>query len=535
MRFLISLFPLIFIFTTPIAHAADYYYCDCQAGASSQCAKGSDVNNIGTNPTTPRQTFANAVSRFSGLNGGDSLKFCRGGSFSRNSKATWVNSKSTQTSPILITDYIPSGQSADSRPIITQKSDNRLFSLADGGNADHEEGYTFSNLDLRCTACTTNGSADGFFFYNDIDYVTIDNVSLDGFRLGINLGKSNPANPGSNAQQDYITIKNVNITNSKRQGLAGGAYNLLVEDSYLENNGSGTIYDHNIYISTGSNIVLRGNELFRSSVDSTNSCVGVPLVVHGRIDNLVIENNTIREDIGKATANCWGLTVDNGYPVSEFFRNVRIRGNKIINVRGIGIGVTSCDNCIIENNVILSQQAGSITAISAPNKTRGAEDSPLNNVTIRNNSIYITSSGTGISLGREGSQHTIVSNAIYYSGTGDFNCLNASLSASAYTAIDNNICYFPNASGSSEWNNGSGNQTPVGANSQNIDPGFTNPSLPNVDFSLLSSTSGAVGAGHNTLSATKDFRGKTRDGQPDAGAFEFGTFNPPAKTNLYLN
>lgn len=538
MKYFLMLTPLLFLFTTTSANATDYYYCDCQAGASDQCVAGSNSND-GTSITSPRQTFANANTTFNNLSAGDSINFCRGGSFTANAVHRWVNNSCTSTNTCSVTAYDLPGQAASqlARPIITQTSDNVLFSLNDGPSANHEEGYIFSNLNLRCTACTVNQNAWGFMFHNDVDHVTLSNITIDGFKIGVHL-------TGSARTQDFINLENLTIINNKGQGILGGANSLSIKNSRFENNGGGNKFDHNIYISRGDNITISGNDLYRSSVDSNNICLGTSLVVHGNINNMLIEKNTIREDIGKAGGGCYGISVSPGYGSAESFRNITIRGNRIINVGVIGIGIASCDTCLIENNVILQHQPFSFTAIQAPNRVRGDNDLPQANVTIRNNSIYTSSAGTGITLDREGNGHVVVSNAIHHTGTNRFSCFNTGLATSAYIAIDNNTCYFPNATATSEWEAGSGtNPSPLGAwqgqsgfgaSSQNVNPGFNNPSLPLADLSPQNISSSIVSSGHN-MSATKDFRGKTRDAQPDVGAFEFGTFNPPAKTSIYPN
>jgi hypothetical protein len=532
MKYLLSLFPLFYILTTTIANATDYYYCNCQAGASKQCVAGSDHKN-GTTPTTSRRTISNANSRFRSMKGGDSIKFCRGGSFIADKNSRWINSKSSSAFPVTVTDYVPSGQNSDPRPIITKLSDSRLFNFDAKG---HQEGYVFSNLDLRCTACKSRGNSSGFFFYRDIDHVVVDNVAIDGFRTGIQMA----AVAKTGTAQDNYTFKKLSITNSKSIGFLGGANNLLIEDNYFEGNGTGTVFQHNLYVSRGNNIVIRGNELYRSSIDTNGQCNGTSFVVHakGILDTVLIEGNTVREDIGKATPGCWGISVTTGYKTAEGFRNFTIRGNKIINVGNSGIGLTACQNCVIENNLILHEQAHKITAINVPDKARAANDLPMTNITVRNNSIYIASSGTGIKISLEGTQHSLVSNAIHYTGNRNFDCLNTDLPMSAYSEIDNNVCYFPNARSTSEWEKGSGTSpNPLaawqatsgrGENSRMTNPGFTAPSLPQVNFALQTA-SGAIGAGHTTLSASKDFRGKTRNAQPDAGAFEFKADGNPAR------
>ena len=531
MKYLLILTSILLALTTTSATAADYYYCECESGAQTACSAGLDTND-GLSPLTPKKTFANANSTFNSLSAGDSVSFCRGGSFTANAEHQWVNSSCTSANICTVDAYdMPNQQSPQlASPIITQQANLPLFSLADGGSANHEEGYSFSNLDLRCANCTANGGP-GFFFYNDIDYVTVDNVSLDGFDIGVHLSGNNGISAGSNGIQEHILLKNLKIKNSKSQGILGGGLDVTISSSSFENNGTNGIFDHHIYVVSSDGIVIKNNDLYRSSLDQNGNCDGVPLVAHGVINNLVIEGNVIHEDLGKANPGCWGIAIDTGYSSAESFTNVVIRGNKIINVGNIGIGVASCDGCIIENNVVFQQQAHGITAISAPDRIRDTADTPLNNVTIRNNSIYMSTGGVGIKLDTEGTNHLVVSNAIHYSGTGAISCFDLDLSAANYTARNNNLCFYPNST-SSEWKAGSGNSTPIGASSFNVDPEFQSPSLPQVN---LSSTSAAiVNKGHTTSSSSIDYDGKTRSSQPDIGAFENdGTF-APAQTNAYF-
>ena len=111
-----------------------------------------------------------------------------------------------------------------------------------------------------------------------------------------------------------------------------------------------------------------GNELYRSSWATTSSCAGTSLVVHGEHDNLLIEGNLVREDVGAAGQGCWGITVDPAYPnEAEGFTNVTVRGNTIINVGNTATGMESCADCVIENNVIVHEQDFQITGIAVPN------------------------------------------------------------------------------------------------------------------------------------------------------------------------
>lgn len=524
------------------AGAADYHVCNCLTDADGDCAPGDDGND-GTTSTAAWRTYDKAQDEFSTLAPGDSILFCRGGAFEVAGGSRWVNTSCRADAPCTVSDYEPAWTSGDEqRPIIWLSSDAHAFALEDGGDAEHEEGYVFSNLDMRCTVCeSTNRWA--FFLYNDIDDVVIDNVLMDGFDIGVHLAGSNAcsSDPDCDGRNSRLTLRNCTIVNSISQGFLGSGDSTVIENNTFENNGSREIFDHNIYYSggshpsTGSRIV--GNELLRSDLDSTGSCAGVSLVVHGTHADLTIEGNLVHEEVGAARPGCWGIAVDGGYDEAESFTNVAIRGNEVRNVGNVAIGISSCVDCVIENNVIVSEQEFGVTAIAAPDRSRGDGDATMTNVDVRNNSIYMaTTGGTGIHLADEGSGHMIVSNAVHFAGSGGFLCLDADLPEDSYEDIDHNLCYFPSAAGL--WNDGAGTdpdplsawQASSGFDTHSMleDPGFSSPSAPAFDLSASSESAPIVDSGHPTLSSPVDIMARVRDDAPDIGAFEFGAV-PPAE------
>jgi hypothetical protein len=522
------------------AQAAEYYACDCGTGADADCVAGDDTAD-GTSPAAAWRTYEMARSRWGTLLAGDSIRLCRGGAFTVESGSRWFNAACEPDSPCTLTDYEPPwGGGDEGRPIVWRGATGHAFSLEDGGDADHDGGYVFSNLELRCADCDVEDGW-GFFLYNDVDDVVIENVLIDGFGIGVHLAGSNPcsADPECDGKNSRLTLRNSTIVNSISQGFLGAGDETVIENNYFENSGTRAVFDHNIYYSGASEDTvgsrISGNELYRSSVRETGSCEAVSLVVHGSHRGLVIEGNLVREDAGAAGQGCWGIAVDGGYDEAESFTDTVIRGNEVRNVGNTGIGVSSCVNCVIENNVIIHEQDFGIIAIAAPDRERGAGDAEMTNVDVRNNSIYISGAGgTGISVGGEGSGHSIVSNAVLYTGTGrDWSCFDADLPAASYEAIDYNACHFPNAGSGGEWESGSGAlaawQAASGfdGNSMQADPGFSSPAAPDYDLSAASETSAIVDAGHPALSASNDFYGRPRDERPDIGAFEFGAPPPP--------
>ncbi|MEP6882012.1 MAG: right-handed parallel beta-helix repeat-containing protein, partial [Dokdonella sp.] len=308
---------------------------------------------------------------------------------------------------------------------------------------------------------------------------------------------------------------------------------LLIADNRFFRNGRGSVFDHNIYLDESGGATTGGrilrNELYRSSARDTGICGGTSLVVHGEHTDLLIEDNLIYEDIGAANQGCWGIGVNAGYAETEGFVRVIIRGNTIRNVGNTAIGISSCVDCIVENNVIEHQQAFDMFGIFAPTGGAGGNDLPMDHLTVRNNSIY-TSNGDsiGIYVGGQGTGHVIVSNAIQANiSGGSWACLSMPLPGGAYAAINNNVCGYAPASGR-EWEEGSGNIAAWRAASgfdlasKAMAPGFASPGAPGHNLSAASATSAMVDAGHASLSAQRDVYGILRSPPPDAGAHEFG-------------
>jgi hypothetical protein len=509
--------------------SADHFVCDCSAGADGDCVAGSDgaAGTMGE----PWQSYEAARIAFGSLAAGEAIRFCRGGAWTVAAGTRWVNDDCEAALPCVVGDYVPSWASGDEgRPVLTRTDGAHGFALEDGGTAEHEEGYRFENLDLR----STTGTGNGFFLYNDIDDVEIVNVAVDGFAIGVHLASSNPcsADPECDGRNDRLTIRGAIVTNNTSQGFLGGSDGTRILDSVFESNGSTAVFDHNIYISGASGhetdgIVVRGNRLYRSTPDGTGSCSAVSLVVHGEHRNLLIEGNEVLEDVGLAGAGCWGIAVDPGYSEPEGFVNVTIRGNRVSNTGNTLIGIAGCQNCVVENNVLIHGQPYSARGIAAPDRSLGPGDLEQDAIVIRNNSIWMgDGGGTAIRLEDLGDEHEVVSNVIAYPGTSaSFNCFELGLPYADYTAVDHNICHAPNAPGAEWVHNGGSLATWQAAsgfdgNSTAVDPGFADPAAG--DLSASSATAAMIDAGHPTRSSITEIGGFNRGPDPDVGAHEWG-------------
>ncbi len=516
-----------------VSQSTDFYVCDCEDGSAIACVIGDD-NNDGS-LANPFRSLTKANQTFNTVSAGDSVNFCKGGAWSTSSNLRWVNPMCQHDNRCLISDYTSLWAVGDEqKPLINFLNGVHGFNLSDSGNAEHEEGYTIENLDLR-------GSNDGagVLIANDVDDVILNNLSISNFWFGVNLASSNDCNPNDpscDGKNDRITLKESAVQFNDVQGWLGSSNDVEILNNYFSDNGSRSLFDHNIYISASSHevtngIVISGNELYRNTLDVDGMCSAVSLVVHGQHDTMVIKNNKIWEDEGTVLPGCWGIAIDNGHSEPEGFTNILIQGNNIINVGRVGIGVGACDNCVIENNIISNTQELATRAILAPDRSLGPGDLPLDNITVRNNSIYISNAqgGTGVTVGESGNNHIIVSNAIHYTGTSNsFNCLDVDLPTSNYLAIDNNICFTPSAN-NAEWANNFGNlsqwqqSSGFSNNSSELNPGYMDPT--NNLFMAENQNAAIVNSGHALLSSLCDYQCRPRDANPDSGAYEWVSGN----------
>lgn len=358
---------LFFCIFSGAAYAQDYYVCN----------DGSD-DNPGTSPAAPWATFDYAISKFSELNAGDSLLFCRNGMFSL-SKQRVFNQNCTASLPCTIADYEAPGTSPQSNaPLIQSIVGKGGVRFEDGGNADHDEGYVLKNLSFK-----GNGIGYGIFLYNDVDWLTIDNVTIDGYEMGVYSAGSNQTNLGANQVNENIVLKNSTIKNNSVQGWLGGCDNCLIDNNNFINNGFGkAVYNHNMYISGNNNsdITVSNNTLYKSTA-IRGKCKGASLVVHGVVTNLTIKGNHVYEDIGGSYSNCWGITVDPGYASEESFTNVLIANNVVSNVGSVGIGCASCTQLQIIDNLIIHAQDYPFAGIVVPDKV---ED------TVKSDGIFVS-------------------------------------------------------------------------------------------------------------------------------------------------
>lgn len=524
------------------AGATDYHVCQCDAGSVAGCVPGDDAAP-GTR-AQPWRSYERARLAFANMQPGEGLFFCAGGAWTLDASSgdRWVNRQCRANRPCYVQAYYPDGVGAEApAPLLTRTNGDDGFDFADGGLAESESGYVISGLRL-----VGSGSGFGIFLYNDVDSVRLEYLDISGFAIGVHLAGSqacNPVDPLCDGRNIGIQLRHSHIHDNLSQGWLGGSSFTVIENNLFERNGSRAILDHNIYLSGDTeSLRVSGNTLFGSALDAQGACQGTSLVVHGQHRNLQIESNRVFELPGAAGPGCWGIAADPGYPgTPEGFLNLSIRGNEVWNVGNVGIGISACQDCLIENNIVVQHQPIYTRAIAAPDLAARSEDLADARITVRNNSILFgpASSGIGIDLrtATPADRGRIVSNAIHYTGSdGGFNCLSLAAPFDAYPQIDHNLCVAPSAPGA-EWVDGQGSaaagllawQVASGhdLNSAWQAPGFTRADPADALDLQLSAGAAAIDAGAPLDSSPLDFRLQARAGIPDVGAWEYVATGSP--------
>lgn len=509
------------IFSLP-AYSADWYICDCQTGANPACQPGSDTNTGSIDQ--PWQSIQQANNQFNTMMAGDSINFCRGGALQLDGALRWVNNQCSAQQPCLIDAYTPLWDSTETqRPILEQLQADTFFDLANGGVPVLQTGYIIRNLHLR-------GQNNGFgvFLFNNVDDVTLDNLEIENFGVGVFLAGSNAcSNSPCDQISERLSLTNSDIHDNTVQGFLGGADGLIVDSNSFYRNGTGQAsrlpFLHNVYIANSTshaatNIRVTNNVLTGSALDANQNCSGASFVAHGVLDNVLVEGNHIYESFGHANPGCWGLAIDNAYGTAEIFSRITIRGNIIENVGNTMLNLGACQNCTIENNVFNQTHNMFTIAMNIATRTDVGGDATLDQITVRNNSVYFgaQTGGTGLHFADEGQLHEVISNAIEFESGSGSACFNYSAPSSRFSDRDFNLCHSNGAEWALSFNNLNNWQTVSGAdtNSLDLDPLFDQALQPGAG-------SAVINAGHPSLSSAYDFLNRARTNGPDIGAYEF--------------
>ncbi len=490
----------------PAGRANTIYVCDCQNGSDASCVAGDD-NAAGT-ATAPQRSLSAVKTAFAL---GNDVALCRGGAWSGGEIKLYVGAaRCSAVDPCTVADY---GSTALPKPLLENNlGDGDSGIVLDPGNNTFFDGFAFSNLHVKKRQPDSTGSSVGIFIFRNLNDVTLRCMEVEGFSTGVYT------HPNGTSTHN-VRIADSYIHDNTYQGMLGGTSDFTVERNRFVNNGyvgANALY-HNLYVGvsssldqTASNITVRRNYLSASAVDGNGSCQGVNLNMHGGIINdALVESNYIEET--NAAPGCWGIAVDGASSAADTNNRAVIRGNVVRNVGNVGIGVSSCIDCIIENNIVIQEQLAWSRAIAAPNRSTTPPRADNNATTLRNNTVWFGSNvtGEGYYVGERGSGYKVSNNIAYFttfnaSGSG----FHYDLAASSYDLISHNLCF--------------GAAFDSGTTGMDAQPYSADPKFVNAPYSFkLRSDSPARNGGSPLSSSLNDIRNRTRDIQPDLGAYEY--------------
>ncbi len=353
-----------------------YYFSDCQAGAATACVPGSNAN-AGTSAAAPRQNLSGFD--VNALAAGSQLRFARGGAWT-NFNLQLRNLNATPTQPLVLDSYLPAW--GGTAPPVLQTASGNAINFGTYSDTVVDGGYAIRNLKFD-----GGGTAVwGLFLMGETRNVTLENNEITGFEIAAHF--QNMGVVGNTA----LTIRNNHIHHNREMGMLGDANNLVIEGNTIANNNfSGSGFNHGLYLGGNAvNGIVRNNRFTNNSVVN-GVCLGGNLTVHGQWDGLLIEGNTVTQAL--SASGCWGISINDGYPSAEFFRNVVVRGNTVRNLE-CALCIRSSPGIVIENNFITSNQPQLPTAIVVvpPN---GSNDDPGLNPVVRNNIVCFVSPNLG--------------------------------------------------------------------------------------------------------------------------------------------
>ncbi len=486
-----------------------FFACDCD-DEDDDCRPGNDMAD-GRSPNTPWRSLGplGEAARLDALEPGISVRLCRGGTFAGD-LAIPAGLRCGADTPCAVGTYASPDSAADApAPVVMGAV---IIPATRQGLV--VEGLTLVGMGMGAGVSVEPGATD----------ITLRALTIRGWSVGV----SAQAVTG-------LTLTDSSITDNTRSGWLGGGERIALLDNTFARNAGADFTHHNVHFDCAAgctDLVMRGNEITDSSLDEDGACFLPALGLFGQAQSVNIAGNHIHQDLETANQGCDGIAVG---PATrgeeEGFTEVVIRGNRVINMGGTAIGVSACVSCVVENNVIVQEQALTFKGIVGPDRRVQMEDSELDAFVVRNNSIWIgrqiETVAIAIQIYRQGREHQIVNNAIVNLSQG-FNscCIDQDRDLSRYADIDHNICLLADDNPRANWALGYGSlarwrDTGFGAHSLEADPGYAAPMGPDFDLGARGPEAAIVDAGKAGSSPGTDLNGRARGQMPDVGAYEY--------------
>ncbi len=336
------------------------------------------ASGVNSNPGTqaaPKRDLSGI--NLNALAAGATLLFNRGDTFNTGYMGL-ENMNATEAAPIVFDAY-----GSGARPVWMAQNGTGV----EVGR--HRTGAQPGPFVFRNIVLDGGGTRQWGFFNRGHKGLTLENLEIRGFQIGIHS-----QNLQRTVINDKLTLRNVTITRNSEMGMLGDADNMIIENSvFSENNFSGSNFNHGIYLGGyGRNGVIRNTQFIRNSV-ANGVCTGGNLTVHGQWDGLVIEGNTVTQDA--SVGSCYGIVVTGGYTSQEWFRNVVLRGNTVLNVGGCAICINTTENILIEANKLINMNPTWMSGIVRTGSGGDANHADDVGGVIRDNTVCLAAPAAG--------------------------------------------------------------------------------------------------------------------------------------------
>jgi Right handed beta helix region len=378
------------------------HFSDCQPGAAAGCAPGRNSNSGSAD--SPKQNLDGI--NLDALPAGSRLLFARGGAWELTRMHRLENLQATTDLPLTFADY-GSGPLPLIRIPLPAPARGVSIGFEIGGgwnNKTNDGGYVFRNLRFDGVGKTTWG----FWLRDNVHDVTFDGVEIGGFHIGIHTQSAAPHGVTN------VALLNSRIVRNSDMGWLGYPKSgLRMEGNTFEaNNASGSGFSHAVYVGGGDNSVFRNNRFIRNSVAPSGLCTGGSLTLHGQMTGILVEGNTFEQTAGDQ--GCWQISITQGYTGAEWFRNLVVRGNTVINGGNSGMVIQSAPGALVENNRIFNTQTviPQTAIVVGGGDYTGGDDADTGAI-VRNNTACYTAPASGSGVTRVNSSGaTVVNNSM---------------------------------------------------------------------------------------------------------------------------
>lgn len=308
----------------------------------------------------------------------------------------WLKTGKSQTAHIVLGAY---GNKNSKRPIIDSNSNNAIQGLRNRSyntilgiefysrTHDPSSPY-FKGWDIKGSTAFTNlaSNVNGNWYVRGLHF---ENNRFNFYSTGITLGSM-----GAAINTNIVIRRNEFLNAYKTNGHSAGMFlsqvdHILIEENILDHNGwyqqrpsnvtlntkdkgYATIFNHNIYVNHGNNMVIRKNLTSRSSsigmkfTSNANTETKINTIESSNI--LLIDNLFIEGEVGISLGG--NKDYNNGYR----WENIQVVGNVLSNIgrtrptnRNIswGIGAYDWKSGNICGNVVMDQTVNQITNVNA--------------------------------------------------------------------------------------------------------------------------------------------------------------------------